>query len=219
VEVEWVSGMSPTAYFYDSEGIVKSQRELTDMDLDELMTIFNTYKFEPLKQVLVFPDTPTATDTYGGHRYELFVLQNYFDAALEFARSRKFNDVSGYLVTVGNHEENEFVAGFLSKNDAVSAWLGAKDDEEGHWKWIEGPENGIKFWEGTFDGHPMDGVYVNWKEGEPNNVDNEDCAAILADGIWNDAVCDRAKISLIVEFGTEPLEVTTEKSNTEKSDL
>jgi len=214
VEVEWVSGMNPTAYFYDSEGTTLSQKELTDMTLEEVMRIFEEYGFVPLRQKLVYPDLPTATKTYGGHTYELYNFQNYFDNALEFASARKLNNVeSGYLVTVTNVEENEFVARFLSEHGALGAWLGAKDDKEGHWKWISGPEEGRVFWEGGTDGFPVDGNYVEWKEREPNNVDDEDCAVILADGRWNDAICGRIKMSLLVEFGTLPLE------GTEKIDL
>jgi len=214
VVVEWVSGLNPTAYFYDSQGTELSHRELVDMDLQELMNIFDNSGFVPLRQNLVYPDIPTATNTFGGHQYELYKLQNYFGPALEFAQTRKHNNVhSGYLVTVTSQEENDFVTRFLSENGVASVWMGAKDDEEGKWKWISGPEDGVVFWSGGPDGQQVGSTYVQWNKGEPNNVDDEDCAVILASGLWNDAVCDKPKISLLVEFGTEPLQ------STEKSDL
>jgi len=216
VAVEWVSGFIPTAYFYDSNGIELSKRELGDMDLQELNRIFEETGFVPLRPNLVYPDTPTATGVYGGHQYELYRLNNFFDAALEFASTRKLNGDSGYLVTVTNQAENDFIERFLMEHGTLAVWLGAKDDEEGQWKWISGPEQGVSFWEGGSDG--TGSTYAHWRQGEPNNVDDEDCAVIFAtDGQWNDAVCGRTKVSLLVEFGTKPLEMTLE--GTEKSDL
>ena len=34
--------------------------------------------------------------------------------------------------------------------------------------------------------------YANWAEGEPNNMDDEDCALITATGEWNDQQCTGA---------------------------
>ena len=31
--------------------------------------------------------------------------------------------------------------------------------------------------------------YSNWNPGEPNNVRNEDCTELLANGKWNDLPC------------------------------
>jgi len=187
------------------------------MDLDELIHFFDEHGFVPLLPNLLYPDLPTVAETYGGHRYELYQLNNFFDVALDFACSRKFNGDSGYLVTVTTPEENDFIERFLMQHRTPSVWLGAKDNEEGHWKWISGPEEGVGFWEGGPYG--SGGTYAHWRLGEPDNVDDYDhCAVIFAtDGQWSDANCGKTRVSLLVEFGTKPLEMTLE--GTEKSDL
>uniref|UniRef100_A0A3Q0RHN5 C-type lectin domain-containing protein n=1 Tax=Amphilophus citrinellus TaxID=61819 RepID=A0A3Q0RHN5_AMPCI len=58
-------------------------------------------------------------------------------------------------------------------------WIGLRDlHEEGTWKW----------WDGTF----LDEGY--WNDGEPNDIGNEDCAAVYPREnffkAWNDVKCD-----------------------------
>jgi len=87
----------------------------------------------------------------------------------------------------------------LQEHNIGTAWLGAQDTAtEGTWKWIGGPEAG------TFQ-------FANWREGEPNDVGNEDCGVIVqTDGGWNDANCDVESYAIIVEFGSELIQVPSE---------
>ncbi|XP_062987739.1 mannose-binding protein-like [Elgaria multicarinata webbii] len=36
--------------------------------------------------------------------------------------------------------------------------------------------------------------YTNWKPGEPNDMNNEDCVVLLVDGIWNDISCEHKSL-------------------------
>jgi Lectin C-type domain len=60
----------------------------------------------------------------------------------------------------------------------IELWLGASDiDSEGDWVWI--------------DGTPLPAPYSDWKSGEPNNDNGEDCLEMQgSSGVWNDDDCD-----------------------------
>ena len=62
-------------------------------------------------------------------------------------------------------------------------WLGATDiDVEGIWKW-------------KLTGNILD--YVNWKAGEPNNLEIENCLLMMYNNQWDDYWCDKAPPSYI----------------------
>lgn len=87
-------------------------------------------------------------------------------------------DHGGHLVIIDSEEEQKFILG-LKK----TVWIGLNDIEtEGTWEWVNGQIlNNSKY----------------WMKGEPNDLDNEDCAEIIHDGSvsdsWNDSSCDREK--------------------------
>jgi len=47
--VEWVSGQTPTAYFYDEEGNEQFHVEMTNMNLEEIEAFFISHNF-PLRR-------------------------------------------------------------------------------------------------------------------------------------------------------------------------
>ena len=141
------------------------------------------------------------------------------------AESRTYFGLQGYLVTITSIEE----AQLSGEQSPGTGWIGATDAEtEGTWKWVTGPEAGMTFWIGQFNGGPPNNEYAFWNCAEPNNFQgNEDYAHITdnsvagcnnnADpdyfGSWNDLPNDAGTgdpsnpyypRGYIVEFGGFP---------------
>lgn len=107
---------------------------------------------------------------YTGHFYKYFRSRGItWTKAKELASRETLYGLQGYLATITSEEENDFI---WSKIDGVG-WIGASDAEnEGDWKWVTGPEEGISFWHGgpvEQGGRPVEGRYSFWDRGEPNN--------------------------------------------------
>lgn len=75
----------------------------------------------------------------------------------------------GYLASVNNQEENNFLANILTNQ---TAWIGLNDEaNEGNFVWT--------------NGDPV--TYTNWYEDQPNDYNgNQDFVEMLPDGLWND---------------------------------
>ncbi|MGQ4554504.1 PKD domain-containing protein [Halobellus sp. GM3] len=159
-------------------------------------------------------------------RYYEFVEDDgitWFDAR-DAAAERDHFGLPGYLATVTESAENDFIADKL----AGQGWIGASDSgDEGEWHWVTGPEGeetdgdlrGVHFFAQTasVDGEPasvyggatpgggdaVDGNYTNWARGEPNEWGSgEDFAHYWARGTWNDYASDNGNIDgYIVEYG------------------
>lgn len=203
--------MTPTVFLINSEsGFTLKQLEVTDLALPDVLNLLRSNGFEPKLPQADFPNTPTDNSNFGGHHYELFDVPCFYEEAKKFAESRTHNGEQGYLATILSKEEDEFLQKFLQKNNVNDAWIGAQDaQEEGLWKWVSGHEKDESFWSAKVGG-PVPDVYSNWKQGEPNNANDEDCASLSKDG-WNDATCQGSQLSLLVEFGSK--DITSEKSD------
>jgi len=208
IEVEWVPGMTPTAYLIDTHGVTLKQFEITDKDLDQVLEDLKNNGLEPVLRTAEYPDTPLASTEFGGHHYELYHVPSFFHEAKTFAESKEKEGEKGYLLTITSKTEDVKLREFLDQNQVSAVWLGAQDtEEEGNWKWIGGPEKEKLFWS---KGTSTENEYVSWKEGEPNDVNNEDCGAFTNEG-WNDELCDSTQLSVVVEYGSSPL--TSEKAD------
>jgi len=133
------------------------------------------------------------------------------------ADTMNYYGLKGYLATITSKNENDFI---WTKIDGIG-WIGANDSlSEGTWKWVAGPEKGTVFWQGNYNGSPVNGEYSFWNTGEPNNVqkswgDDEDYAHINSNPntipkSWNDLPNEGDKHNpdgyyfpqgFIVEFG------------------
>jgi hypothetical protein len=121
------------------------------------------------------------------------------------AQVRTFNGATGYLVNITSEEENDFIAQNIN---AENIWIGASDlATEGNWIWMDGPEAGVNFWQGTARGSSPSGTswFSHWAINQPDDSSgNEDFAVTNwrgTRGQWNDLAANGA--SLIRGYLTE----------------
>jgi len=138
--------------------------------------------------------------SFGGHFYEYVPGSHSWAGARTLALSKTFNGLSGYLANLTSADENSFVKTKIG----TDVWIGGSDEgTEGVWKWMDGPEAGITFWNGLSTGSAPSGRYANWNSGEPNDAGNEDYAQFyVATGKWND-LPSGSRLGFLVEYGTD----------------
>lgn len=84
-------------------------------------------------------------------------------------------DLGYQLAHIGSKAENDWIQYTASTLLVTDWWIGLNDREvEGSFEWVSGESVG----------------YTRWASGEPNNLSNEDCVLLYADGSWNDKACD-----------------------------
>ena len=154
--------------------------------------------------ISVFTNPTTGATSY----YEIISPAgniNWTDARAA-AKLRTFNGLTGYLANLTSTNESSFIQSKLS----VNGWIGASDQAvEGQWRWMDGPEAGLQFYQGAVGGANVSGgagqvtsAYSNWAAGEPNDSGgNEDAAYAIGGGSWNDYPTTTSVAAYIVEYG------------------
>lgn len=118
-----------------------------------------------------------------GNFYQYVTSTTNLATASSNAASALLAGQAGHLVTITSAQENTFVRNMISN----TIWLPASDAAvEGEWRWTEGPEAGVQFWQGNGSGFLVSG-YEGWTGSEPNdNGAGEDFALMFSSGNWND---------------------------------
>jgi hypothetical protein len=135
--------------------------------------------------------------------------------AFDDSTTKMYKGKVGHLVTIRSASEADAVLHAMrSVIGGGFAWIGATDDRgEGDWRWVGDNVNGgipDSFWSGRANGNPVNGAYVNWNSGEPNDFFGEDYADIagpntLAAGKWNDLSAEAERGEYVVEYDAVPL--------------
>jgi len=225
IQVEWVGGHTPTAYFKDEEGAILEEVVLQDFDHDQMVNFFILHGLTPRKPKVEFGE-PVLSWNFQGHHYQYYPTQSPFTEAKKFAQSQTYQNQPGYLLTLTTPtEENTLKQKLIEyrnqkiqdgqltpeQNTPILIWLGAEDDvEESLWKWSQGPDEGTLFFQGKgTQGSKIYPLHSNWFLHEPNNANDyneEDCAAVvlaISDDIyWNDLPCHQ-RLGVVVEYGDE----------------
>jgi len=123
-----------------------------------------------------------------GHYYEAVSTPLNWNDARTAALSSSYNGMQGYLATITSQQEQDFLWATFGK---FLAWVGGSDEwdpnsenDEGTWKWMDGPEAGQVFWK---NGTTL--TYAYWNIWEPNNCcGGEDYLQYAwgSAGQWND---------------------------------
>ena len=132
-----------------------------------------------------------------GHYYQFVSASVNWRQAQAAAMAQQFMGASGYLATITEASEQEFIRSHFGTNFPGSfsvspVWLGALQAPGS----IE-PAGGFAW--GTGEAFS----YTNWGAGEPNNntvAGNENVIEIRNDGFWNDTAETRPGIGYMAEF-------------------
>jgi hypothetical protein len=103
------------------------------------------------------------------------------------------NGQCGYFAAITSDAERQAVVSSVGNSQM---WLGGSDiQEEGIWRWIDGPQFGTLFSAG----------YQNWAGGEPNNSGNEDALQTYSgtDTRWNDLPVNNTLPGYLIEYSPD----------------
>jgi hypothetical protein len=131
-----------------------------------------------------------------GHYYQFVSTALTWGQAKAAAETMTFNGMQGYLATITNQGEQNFLYNNVS---TALAWIGATDVEtEGTFKWVTGPEAG----------QLVSATYSNWNPGEPNNCCGGEnyVHANWAGNRWNDHNAFYTN-GFYVEYSAAPVQV------------
>lgn len=119
------------------------------------------------------------------HRYLFCAVAATFANATSRCTTEQFR-----LVRADDQAENSYLRTTTTAAIGnVNVWLGGNDGAvEGAWRWPDSAQ----FWQGGSGGTAIGGLYENWDSGEPNNDNDEDCAELRTNSLWNDRECNDA---------------------------
>jgi len=105
-----------------------------------------------------------------GHAFKYVAAPNIGWEAARIAATRlRFNGKPGYLATIDDQAEFDFVMEKVFPGDDTDVtYLGGRQTAPGEWRWVTGPDGeadggrGAEFWNGYERGHPVQGRFASW---------------------------------------------------------
>jgi len=200
VQVEFVSGATPTVHLFDEDGNDIDQFILGDLTIEEVLKLFSAHGFPLLSKNQIEKDMqPSSITDLNSIYYELYATNVNYDDAKAFAANKKKRGTQGRLLTYNCSFQEAHIRKWLSGFKVTSVWLGSiRDTTANKFKWAEGPLMNIQN-EGNAS------QYSNWAPGEPNNAGSvENCAIqnLKEYSGWNDVNCIGQISYVVLEYGS-----------------
>lgn len=124
---------------------------------------------EPELESFAEPGSSPVIEAPTGHAYQYIAARNLtWDLARDAAAKRIHNGKAGYLATINDEAEFQFVMDRIFKTDADVTYLGGRQTAPNEWRWVTGPDahldggKGRLFWTGNANGKAPEGAYANW---------------------------------------------------------
>ena len=183
------SGENPSADLSNTSFTVTFDTPMADADEVKFISVESTDHVD------------TGVIYYGSSSYQLVSNEiswqaAYLDITTPVDGQCKYrrNGQCGYFAAITSDAEREAVVSSVGDSEM---WLGGSDiQEEGIWKWIDGPQFGTLFSAG----------YTNWAGGEPNDSGNEDALQTYSgtNTEWNDLpVGDGFHLKYLIEYSPD----------------
>ena len=125
---------------------------------------------------LIAVTTATCPSGWTSYGYSCYSLSTYTDTWR--GADATCQTLGDHLMSVADPSEQTVIT---SKLHAADAWIGLNDlEDDGHFVWTDG----------------SDVHYVNWADGQPNDLFDQDCVSVVEDGSgkWDDNHCTYYKL-------------------------
>ena len=210
-----------TADYNTTTGVLTFTGSATTTQLQTLLrtVTFRTTSSIAAQRTIVFSLGSAIPNAANGHFYEFIPGSFTWSAAKTDAAGKKLYGLQGYLATITSQAENDFV----QQKTAADGWIGGSDDyavinaetgktytaqsqTEGKFIWVTGPEKDQGISNGNTPSTVLNGAYMNWNSGEPNNYNNtnENFIQFFSSGTtagrWND-LPNTSTLGYVVEYG------------------
>jgi hypothetical protein len=104
-----------------------------------------------------------------GHAYQYIAAPNLtWEQARAAAARLRFHGQHGYLATIDDQAEFDFVMTKVFTADTNVTYLGGRQTAPGEWRWVTGDDaradggKGVLFWKGNENGSAQGGHYADW---------------------------------------------------------